>query len=332
MSINSLPQTLCKTTKQSTEIRISVIVPIYCVETCLRRCLDSLCLQDLDRIEFILVDDGSPDCCGEICDEYARKDDRFRVFHKENGGLSSARNYGIDHARGEYLMFVDSDDWVTPNFCSRAYELAMQNNADMVMFMFQIVEGHHYFPVKTKHLENGVKARKEALDLLFDEPGVFAWNKLYKKALFDGVRYPVGRVYEDQAVTWKLVYKANRVYYTNHVLYYYFMRSTSIMHQETVQTAKDKFEMKYLFYNELKKTGYSSEKFLSLLPGCAMAYAMRVKENPSDKTGVLVHEILRNYHTIPQSFLWQQKVMLFLYRKNIHLFDMACIIGGKRIT
>ena len=79
----------------------------------MRWCLDSLCLQDLDRIEFILVDDGSPDCCGEICDEYARKDDRFRVFHKENGGLSSARNYGIDHARGEYLMFVDSDDWVT---------------------------------------------------------------------------------------------------------------------------------------------------------------------------------------------------------------------------
>ena len=334
MSIQLLPRTLCEKYNDSEngKKRISVIVPVYRVENYLIRCLDSLCLQDFDGVEFILIDDGSPDRCGEICDRYAIRDKRFKVFHKENGGLSSARNYGIEHAEGDYIMFVDSDDWVSSDFCSRAYELAVSNDADLVMFMFQMVEDDRCLPLRGKHLKSGIKTNKEALDLLFEEPGVFAWNKLYKKTLFDGVRYPVGRVYEDQAVTWKLVYKANRVYFANQVLYFYYMRPTSIMHQETVQTARDKFEMKFLFYNELKETGYTSEKFQSLLLGSAMAYAMRIKENSDDETGVLVHEILRNNHTIPKSFLWRQKIMLFLYKRNVHLFDMACTLGRKRIS
>ena len=332
MGIQALSEEMCKGTIMETNVCLSIIVPVYRVEKYLKRCLDSLSLQKLDGIEFLLVDDGSPDHCGEICDEYARKDSRFRVFHKENGGLSSARNYGIDQARGEYLLVVDSDDWVTPDFCSKSYDLAMQNNADIVIFMYQIVKGGRFLPVKTKCLKEGMKTRKEALDLLFEAPGVYVCNKLFRKTLFDGIQFPIGRVFEDQNVTWKLIYKAERVYFTNQVLYYYYMRKKSIIHQETIRSAKDKFEMRMLFYDEIQKTGYSSEILQSRNIGCALGYAMRVKETPNDEVGIRAHEILRSNKSIPQSLLWQQKVMLFLYKNNMLLFNLACTLGGKRIT
>ncbi len=227
---------------------------------------------------------------------------------------------------------MDSDDWVTPDFCSKSYDLATRNNADVVIFMYQIVKNSRFLPVKTKHLKEGLKTRKEALDLLFEAPGVYVCNKLFRKTLFDGIRFPVGRVFEDQNVTWKLIYKAERVYFTNQVLYYYYMRKKSIIHQETIRSAKDKFEMRMQFYDEIQKTGYSSEILQSRNIGCALGYAMRVKETPNDEVGIRAHEILRSNKSIPQSLLWQQKVMLFLYKNNMHLFNLACTLAGKRIT
>ncbi len=227
---------------------------------------------------------------------------------------------------------MDSDDWVTPDFCSKSYDLATRNNADVVIFMYQIVKNSRFLPVKTKPLKEGLKTRKEALDLLFEAPGVYVCNKLFRKTLFDGIRFPVGRVFEDQNVTWKLIYKAERVYFTNQVLYYYYMRKKSIIHQETIRSAKDKFEMRMQFYDEIQKTGYSSEILQSRNIGCALGYAMRVKETPNDEVGIRAHEILRSNKSIPQSLLWQQKVMLFLYKNNMHLFNLACTLAGKRIT
>ena len=161
MGIKVLLGMECKEVGKKATVRLSVIVPVYRVEKYIYRCLDSLSRQNFEEVEFLLIDDGSPDRCGKICDEYTLKDPRFIVFHKENGGLSTARNYGIDKARGEYLLFVDSDDWVAPDFCKTSYELAAHNNADVVIFMHQIVKESRFLPVKTKHLKEGLKTQKE---------------------------------------------------------------------------------------------------------------------------------------------------------------------------
>ncbi len=113
---------------------VSVIVPVYKVEPYLERCLDSLLNQTLKEIEIIIIDDGSPDRCGQICDAYAARDDQFRVVHQENRGLSAARNVGIEMAQADYLMFVDSDDWVHPDYCRLPYEAAVEHGVELVIF------------------------------------------------------------------------------------------------------------------------------------------------------------------------------------------------------
>ncbi len=157
---------------------VSIIVPVYKVENYLACCLDSICKQSLQEIEIILVDDGSPDRCGEICEEYAKKDTRFKVYHHlENRGLSAARNTGIKEAVADYLMFVDSDDFVNKDFCRLPYECAVKNNADLVMFLCQRVNEKKVF-INSKItksdseisglLKSGYKTKEEALDLMFN--------------------------------------------------------------------------------------------------------------------------------------------------------------------
>lgn len=306
-------------------IKVSVIVPVYQVEDYIARCLDSLCAQDLDNIEFLLVVDGSTDRSGAICDEYASKDSRFKVFYKENGGLSSARNYGIDRARGKFLMFVDSDDWVRSDFCRTAYECAIKNNSDLVMFCREIVHSPSE-PTRDRRtdLTEGHKTFKESIDLLLGGVNVYAWNKLYKRSLFEGIRYPEGRLFEDQPVAWKLVYKAKNVYFTNKILYYYFMREGSIVHQVSYKATKDNFEMRMQFYEDIKKIGYSSERLDLAIANAALSYALRVKSTPNDEISVKVNKILRSYKKIPDKFSFVQKVMMLLYLKSDDYILVPC--------
>lgn len=208
---------------------ISIIVPVYKVEKYLRKCVDSLLAQEYKDIEVILVDDGSPDRCGEICEEYAQKDSRVRIVHKENGGLSSARNAGLDVMTGQWVMCVDSDDWVETNYCSSALQLAQENDADIV------VSGYwDAFPDKTipqKETEDTeTLCHDEALvKLCRGEIQSFAWNKLYRASLFDGVRYPDGRLLEDVGTTYLLFDKAHRVTISPEHTYHYRKRNDSIL-------------------------------------------------------------------------------------------------------
>ena len=150
---------------------VSVIVPVYKTDKYLKRCLDSLCRQSLDNIEILLIDDASPDRCGEICDQYAAKDRRYKVIHnKVNRGVSAVRNIGVANAAGVYLMFADSDDRVHEDFCKEAYECAVHNRADLVMFGYQqiimddqpVLDGHTDF-IAT--VDDGFRTREEAIDL-----------------------------------------------------------------------------------------------------------------------------------------------------------------------
>lgn len=216
------------------EILISVIVPVYKVEPYIRKCVESILSQTYQQIEVILVDDGSPDNCGAICDEYARADSRITVIHTENEGVYIARNKALDVATGDYLMFVDSDDWVEPEFCETALRLALENNVQMVAFKFNLVFADRDGSIMDKrprafHETGYMEASEAVRHLIFrDSMGNYLWNKLYKRSLFDGVRFPEGRSLQDQAVVYLMMLKAGRLYISDAVLYNYLQRSDSI--------------------------------------------------------------------------------------------------------
>lgn len=318
-------------------MKVSVIVPVYKVEALLPRCLDSLMAQTLDEVEFLLVDDGSPDNCGKMCDEYAAKDPRFVVFHKKNGGLASARNYGIRRAKGDYLMFLDSDDFVHPDFCKIPYELTQKYGVDMVMFMFRrYADPSELTPTfllseDIDQSSEGFATWQEGIDLLHREFRRLAWNKIYKRELFDDVCYPEGRYYEDQDTTWRLIHKAGKIYYTHRILYYYYRRADSITHTKSKKVAVDRFETKMSMYEGFKSVGYTAYGLDDMPASFALVYAMNVKYDPSDEAGVRARGILKNVKKVPKSFSRNQKLMMFLYLYMRPLFHLVSRIKGKRV-
>lgn len=215
---------------------ISIIVPIYKVEKYLKQCIDSILLQTYKNLEIILVDDGSPDNCGIICDEYAKKDKRIKVIHKKNGGLSEARNYGIEASTGDYIMFVDSDDYISKDMCKTLLMNALKNNADIVVCNLKEI----YLDKSEKVNKQCIKGNLEVIsniEALYKylvrstTDMVVVWNKLYKRKIFFNekyIRFPVGKLHEDMYTTYKLYYYANKIVIINDVLYYYFRRKESI--------------------------------------------------------------------------------------------------------
>ncbi len=217
---------------------ISVVVPIYNVEKYLEKCIKSIINQTYDNIEIILVDDGATDKSGQICDDYEKMDTRIKVIHKKNGGLSDARNAGLKIAKGEYIAFIDSDDFIDKAFIKTLYEMCKKNNAEIAQCKYRRV-GYEKFNIKQesedKKIETIVKTGKEMFyDIYTREHMVYivAWNKLYKKSLFKGIEYPKGKINEDEATTYKLFYKAKKIVVTNQVLYNDVYRKNSIMNKK----------------------------------------------------------------------------------------------------
>lgn len=210
------------------EALISIVVPVYNVEKYLQRCLNSIQKQSYTNLEIILVDDGSKDSSGSICEEIAKTDDRIQVIHKENGGLSDARNVGVKHATGEYIAFVDSDDYLDENYVLYLYEICKKNSAEIAICR------HKRTSQDDEKGENGYSAEVftnvEALEhMLYQKKfNMSAWAKLYKRALFDGVAYPKGEIYEDVNTTYKLIERAKRVGYCTNHLYFYYANPQSI--------------------------------------------------------------------------------------------------------
>lgn len=212
---------------------ISIIVPVYNVEKYIRRCIDSIIQQDYRNLEIILVDDGSTDKSGIICDKYKKRDKRICVVHKENGGLSSARNTGIDLAKGNYIAFVDSDDYISKDMYSILMKNIIEEKADISIVNYEMVSEWGKIKKRTiTKIERKVMSGKEACKERYKKDGtimVVAWNKLYKKELFQSIRYPIGKLHEDEFTTYKLLYRSNIVVYQNEKLYAYVQRKNSIM-------------------------------------------------------------------------------------------------------
>ena len=200
---------------------VSIVIPVYNTDGYLQKCLDSLVGQSYSNLEIIVVDDGSTDKSGEVCGEYAKKDRRIRVFHKKNGGLSRARNCGIKKAKGEFICLVDGDDYVKEDFVKRMVEAVLEKDIDIAVCGYNDeVPG-----------EKVLTGEKAVIELLTKQNNmeIVAWNKIYRKQLFDDISYPEGKNYEDKLTTYKLLSKAKKVAYLGESLYVYVKRPKSIM-------------------------------------------------------------------------------------------------------
>lgn len=213
---------------------ISVIVPVYKVEQYLHRCVDSILCQSFSDFELILVDDGSPDNCSGICDEYAQKDSRVSVIHQKNGGLSAARNAGIDwafkHSNSQWLFFVDSDDFIHPESLGILLEAALEHDTKISIGGFAETTGNLPWVQASQRKFQVWESRQ-----LFKEKNlvsIVAWGKLYAKDLFLKIRYPVGRIHEDEFVTYKLLFSCNQVSFVDAPLYGYYYNPDGITKKE----------------------------------------------------------------------------------------------------
>lgn len=214
--------------------KISVIVPVYKVEPYLHRCVDSILAQTFSDFELILVDDGSPDNCPAICDEYAKKDDRVVVIHQENGGLSAARNAGIDWAfansNSEWITFIDSDDWIHPEMIERLYLAAIDNKVSVSVCSYVETNGEEP-TISIKKLHNELLSPEDFF-ITHRVNAIIACGKLYKKECFEEIRYPVGKIHEDEFTTYKILFEIKTISYINAPLYFYFVNPDGITKSE----------------------------------------------------------------------------------------------------
>lgn len=220
---------------------ISIIVPVYKVEKYLEKCIESILMQTYKNIELILVDDGSPDMCPVICDKYADKDSRVVVVHKKNGGLSDARNAGLAIAQGEFISFIDSDDFVSEDFCELLLRAALKEKADMAICNYLVVdEEGNLIQEKNLHLpiDDGCINSQEFIEEYCGKYGwyyVIACNKIYKREIFKNINYPKGKQHEDAFVIHHLVIQCNRIACIKKALYFYVQRKGSIMSQTSIR-------------------------------------------------------------------------------------------------
>lgn len=243
-------------------LKVSVIIPVYNVEKYLGKCIDSILNQTVRDCEIILIDDGSKDSSGEIADNYAAKYSNIKVIHKENGGQAGARNIGLDNSEGEYICFVDSDDWLEENYFGRLLEVAKNTEADIVQCGYcSRVEGENAPEVIAEaDMEmTGI----EAIDRIYSKHNVemvVIWNKLYKRAIFDGLRFEEGMIHEDEALVAQMYYRAEKMVFISDRLYNYRVDNTqstmgksySIKHLDMIKA----LEIRMDFYKDKALNDY----------------------------------------------------------------------------
>lgn len=280
---------------------LSVIVPVYNVESYLGRCINSIIRQDYHNIEVLLIDDGSTDLSGELAETLAQTDSRILVFHKENGGLSDARNYGINKAKGKYITFIDSDDWISRDFLSTLYYNLIDNKADVSGCVFKRTSKYDESEQDDRKEKLEVWSSVEALRKLLRQESEFTTSAcalLYKKECFNNIRYPKGKYFEDLGTTYKIISQANRIVHTNRCLYHYFMRADSIANTDF----KPEYMDEYYFAEEIIHfiTDYYPDLLIDaqsrLVGVCFHLYMMISKEKQTEYKkyrDILIHSIKR---------------------------------------
>lgn len=304
--------------------RVSIIVPVFNVEKYIERCVKSLENQSYKNLEIILVDDESPDRCPQMCDEYAKKDERIKVLHKKNGGLSDARNAGLDVATGKYIAFVDSDDWVEKNFIETLYKNAKKENADISIIGCTLV----WDDGRKKQLSNDDEYylfdRETAIRELLKQKKFYCMTcqKMYKREIFDTVRFPVGKLYEDVAISLPTFLQAEKIVVCGRSGYNYYQRSDSIVNS--------KFDSRKLYfldcckdiisYSDLHNKKYDKEAHTFYLRALMMlilqAYQVQTEECKRIAT-YIEKEIKEN-----RNYIWNNQCLEL--RKKVVL-SLICI-------
>ena len=306
------------------EIIISVIVPVYNVEKYIRDCLDSIVRQSFTAFEVILVDDGSTDNSSIICEEYAKQDVRFVVVHKSNGGLSDARNVGLEHANGQYIVFIDSDDKVSEDYLQVLINAIIDNDADMVCCSFEEFQDEDSIDLKpTNNTYNfELMDGKTACELYYGMTWTIcinAWAKLYKRELFDAIRFPKGRVYEDQGTTPKLWFLSKKIVHISEAkLYKYRVRNGSISRSDFSPKAFDDVWnveqcVEYFDKKQDIKIRKMCENFRNVLQAKYIVLAHSKKKEdciPKQYKRSLIRSLRVIYKKTPQdTFMWYLKIV-----------------------
>lgn len=294
--------------------KISVIVPIYNVEEYLERCIKTIINQTYKDLEIILVDDGSTDSSGKICDNYAKKDNRIVVIHKKNGGLSDARNAGIDKSTGKYLYFIDSDDYIELNMLEDLYHNCVDNSCEIAISNKFIEYDEKNFYEQKSILADKVADSIEALELLLlSDPAI--WNKLFLKDLFNNIRFPKGKLYEDIITTPFLFEKAKRVYFNSNSYYHYIQRNNSIVHK--------KFSLKKMDYAYNAKELYNLilKKYDTLIEQANAYYILVLTTSLTD-----IYKERKKYRKEYQYLIDELKKFKKIYKNNKYINKLKKIM------
>ena len=250
---------------------ISVIVPVYKVEQYLHRCLDSILNQTFTGFEIILVDDGSTDGSGEICDRYAAKYNNIKVIHKENGGLSSARNAGLEIAKGKYIMFVDSDDMIHSKTLEKQLSILHETDADAVICSFQRFFDEKEIDISSDKISSkitvfsGSDVEKQMFTNTDVSNYVSSCGKIFKRELFNDISFPVGRLFEDEFTTYKIYYKCKKIAVTDDIHYFYYINTNGITGTLNINKRFDEYDAQFERIQFFKENNCSELYHLSIL-------------------------------------------------------------------
>lgn len=314
-----------------TSTMVSVIVPVYNVEKLLPRCIESLLRIDSSSVEILLIDDGSTDNSGRIIDEV--KDSRFRIFHTENHGLSATRNYGIEQARGDWIMFVDSDDWVEADYCSTPLLCAEQSQADLVAFRSRFWKNGKKQNPK-RWIRDGLKRPSGIVtkETAVEFASVAAWNKLYKRSLFDDIRYPEGRVCEDIATTHRLIYQAHSIALIPNILYNKDNRADSISHTRSEKHSRDRFLSWKERYEFLENKNCPAGRYRDGLWKSAIGFlAVTASNSETDEAVRQAENVINSIPWVFNDLSLKFWIMLFVWKIDKRLFRFICIAFRKII-
>lgn len=317
---------------------ISIIVPVFNTEPYLKACVRSLQAQTCqEELEILLIDDGSCPDCAALCDTFEKEDQRIRVIHQRNTGLSGARNRGLDECNGDYILFVDSDDTISPDCCEKALAACREFNADAVIFLYQRTDASGNIDDGIRRgrtsfsMESRILSREEVMLSLFDNRiGNYAWNRLCRKELYQSIRFPEGRLYEDIGTTWKLMEAAENVYFLSRVLYHYFQHTGSISHVAAPKAIRDDFLMRESLWK------YISGKYPSVSQGneffiiaSALKYCSYTERAADPAVYDRAMSLLTNCSSVPEVFNSRQKAMIKLLSVSPELFHLVCRVFRK---
>lgn len=292
---------------------VSIIIPIYNIENYLSACLDSIINQSYQNLEILAVDDGSSDDSYKIASAYAARDKRIKVFQKPNGGLSDARNYGYDRCNGEYVAFIDGDDYISKYYIETLLNAVIENDSDISTCKYKLTYTTNDKALEKKPSKDSkTLSAEDALRSLFYQKDVTtsAWGKLYRKELLSDVKYPKGKKYEDLATTYKLFAKANKVTVCNATLLYYMQRETSIMGQafkperlDGLKFAEEAVDFTKKYYPNLEKAA-SNRVFME-----AVHIFEEINPRKNKEARDLVWQTIKQYRGIVKSDKQSKKNM-----------------------